>query len=82
MGAADGCGFGKGQDSCFLLLRSSNPLHMRLIGSFRSEHSARLQGSRAGRRLSARDLGHVNGDVPKDPAGTGVLANRQAVAHA
>jgi hypothetical protein len=33
--------------------------------------------------LSARDLRHVNGDVPRDPAGNGVgLANRQAVARA
>src|SRR5215218_4566533 len=38
---------------------------------------ARLRGSRAGRMLSARDLRHVNGDVPRDPVGNGVgLANR------
>ena len=33
--------------------------------------------------LSARDLRHVNGDVPRDPVGNGVgLVNRQAVARA
>jgi hypothetical protein len=42
VGAANGCGFGKGQDSVCLVLRSSNAVHMRCSDRCRSEHSGRL----------------------------------------
>src|SRR4029450_10467006 len=39
VGAADGCGFAKGQDSCCPVLRSSDGVHMGCSDRCRSEHS-------------------------------------------